>query len=175
MVIRLKMPEANKYDVIISGGGPAGSTAGYLLSRSGLKVLIIDKSSFPRHKLCAGLITHKTVRLLERVFGESAGSLKEKNIINFESSHYQIFCRDNLINERDMDIPFRFIDRDSYDHFLLNKAVYAGADVSCFREPLTFTPVSWISLTVASESFMILSHFFLLSKNRRTSPEPAAV
>jgi flavin-dependent dehydrogenase len=56
-----------EYDVIIVGGGPAGSTAGYLLRNFGLKILIIDKNNFPRQKLCAGCITYKTVRLLERI------------------------------------------------------------------------------------------------------------
>jgi len=123
------MSETVRYNVIIAGGGPAGSTAGYLLSKAGLKVLIIDKSTFPRKKLCAGLITYKTVRLLERVFGESADSLKEKGLINYESSGYEIYCRDRLIAGRDISVPFRFIDRESYDHFLLNKARDAGTDI----------------------------------------------
>ncbi len=117
----------NKYDIIISGAGPAGSTAGYLLSKAGLRVLIIDKSTFPRKKLCAGLITYKTVKLLERVFGETVDSLKEKDIINYESGRYEVFCKDTLITQRNIPVPFRFIDRDSYDHFLLRKAVDAGA------------------------------------------------
>ncbi|RJR15769.1 MAG: geranylgeranyl reductase family protein [Nitrospiraceae bacterium] len=123
------MSEPARYDVIIAGAGPAGSTAGYLLSRAGLKVLIIDKSTFPRKKLCAGLITYKTVRLLERVFGETVDSLKEKGLINYESNGYELYCRDRLITGRTIDVPFRFIDRESYDHFLLNKAREAGASV----------------------------------------------
>ncbi|MEW6600407.1 MAG: geranylgeranyl reductase family protein [Nitrospirota bacterium] len=117
------------YDVIITGGGPTGATAGYLLSKAGLRVLIIDKSTFPRKKLCAGLITLKTVRLLERVFGESVDSLKEKGLINYESNSYEIYCRDRLVAGRTIDVPFRFIDRESYDYFLLNKARNAGAEI----------------------------------------------
>jgi len=117
-----------KYHIIISGAGPAGSTAGYLLSKAGLRVLIIDKSTFPRKKLCAGLITYKTVKLLERVFGETVGSLKEKDQINYESSSYEVFCRDKPIIRRNTTVPFRFIDREHYDYFLLKKAIDAGAD-----------------------------------------------
>lgn len=123
------MPGQNKYDVIIAGAGPAGSTAGYLLSKAGLKVLIIDKSTFPRKKLCAGLITYKTVKLLERVFDETVDSLKEKGLINYESGCYEIFCRDKLISRRKTEVPFRFIERESYDYFLLNKALEAGAEL----------------------------------------------
>ena len=43
---------AIKYDTVLVGGGPAGSSLGYILGRKGKKVAIIDKASFPRHKLC---------------------------------------------------------------------------------------------------------------------------
>lgn len=125
-VPKKSMSNLYEYDVIISGAGPAGSTAGYLLSKAGLKVLIIDKNAFPRKKLCAGLITHKTVKLLERVFDETVPSLKGKGIIDFESNRYEIFCRDKLVSRRDISIPFRFIERERYDHFLLKKAEQAG-------------------------------------------------
>ena len=58
------------HDVIVVGAGPAGSTAGYILSNLGLKVLIIDKESFPRNKLCGGGVTLKTLQLLVKIFGE---------------------------------------------------------------------------------------------------------
>ena len=119
--------DSSRYNVIIAGGRPAGSTAGYLLSRAGLRVLIIDKSAFPRGKLCGGLITYKTVKLLERVFGETATSLKEKNIINYESFCYEIFNRQTLIAQRTMKFPFMFVDRKRYDHYFLEKARDAGA------------------------------------------------
>src|SRR5215472_7363904 len=37
------------YDVIVVGGGPAGSTAASLLARTGRQVLLLEKTSFPRH------------------------------------------------------------------------------------------------------------------------------
>lgn len=46
----------NLFDVVIVGGGPAGSTAAYNLDSS-LEVLIVDKASFPRHKACGGALT----------------------------------------------------------------------------------------------------------------------
>src|SRR5271157_774803 len=44
-------------DVIIIGGGPAGSTCAGRLRGGGLDVLIVDKAEFPRGKLCSGWIT----------------------------------------------------------------------------------------------------------------------
>jgi geranylgeranyl reductase family protein len=117
------------YDVIIVGAGPAGSTAGYILGNYGLKTLIIDRSKFPRKKLCAGCLTHKTMRLLERVYGESVSPLREKGILEYESGLYEIAYRDKLIFKREYSYPFYFVDRTAYDNLLLSKARHVGVDV----------------------------------------------
>ena len=44
-------------DVMIVGGGPAGSSCAWGLRDSGLDVLIVDRATFPRNKLCGGWIT----------------------------------------------------------------------------------------------------------------------
>lgn len=46
-------------DILIVGGGPAGSSCAFHLRRWGLKVLLIDRARFPRFKPCAGWITPK--------------------------------------------------------------------------------------------------------------------
>ncbi|MGH8326202.1 MAG: NAD(P)/FAD-dependent oxidoreductase [Steroidobacteraceae bacterium] len=53
------------WDVVVVGGGPAGSTAAWKLKQAGADVLVIDKERFPRLKLCAGWITPDVVRDLE--------------------------------------------------------------------------------------------------------------
>ena len=52
-------------DVIVVGGGPAGSSAAWKLKQGGADVLVLDKETFPRLKLCAGWITPEVVRDLE--------------------------------------------------------------------------------------------------------------
>src|SRR5271165_871183 len=52
-------------DVIIIGGGPAGSTCARQLRGGGLDVLIVDKAEFPRSKLCSGWITPGVVEDLK--------------------------------------------------------------------------------------------------------------
>lgn len=44
-------------EVIIVGGGPAGSSCAWKLKQFGIESLILDKQEFPREKLCAGWIT----------------------------------------------------------------------------------------------------------------------
>ncbi len=46
-------PEANaRYDVVVGGAGPAGSSCAVMLGRAGFRVLLCDKASFPRSKIC---------------------------------------------------------------------------------------------------------------------------
>jgi flavin-dependent dehydrogenase len=52
-------------EVLIVGGGPAGSSAAWRLARAGCDVLVLDQASFPRLKLCAGWITPEVVRDLQ--------------------------------------------------------------------------------------------------------------
>src|SRR5262249_37612928 len=44
-------------DVLIVGGGPAGSSCAWQLRAAGLQVVILDRKPFPRDKTCAGWIT----------------------------------------------------------------------------------------------------------------------
>jgi menaquinone-9 beta-reductase len=51
-------------DVLVVGAGPAGSSAAWQLKRAGADVLVLDRETFPRLKLCAGWITPEVVREL---------------------------------------------------------------------------------------------------------------
>ena len=53
-------------DVVIAGGGPAGSTCAWKLREAGLDVIVLDAASFPRDKVCAGWITPQVVSEVAR-------------------------------------------------------------------------------------------------------------
>lgn len=55
----------NQCDALIIGGGPAGSTCARALSALSMDVVLMDKQSFPRDKVCAGWITPAVVDELE--------------------------------------------------------------------------------------------------------------
>ncbi|MGD8570024.1 MAG: NAD(P)/FAD-dependent oxidoreductase [Gammaproteobacteria bacterium] len=52
-------------DVLIVGGGPAGSSCARRLVAAGLDVIVLDKSQFPRDKVCAGWVTPAVVQELD--------------------------------------------------------------------------------------------------------------
>ena len=62
------------FDVLIVGGGPAGSSCAWRLRRSGLRVAVLDRAGFPRDKVCAGWITPQVVEELELDLEEYAKS-----------------------------------------------------------------------------------------------------
>lgn len=51
-------------DVLIVGGGPAGSSCAYALRQAGADVTVMDRATFPRDKVCAGWITPAVLRSL---------------------------------------------------------------------------------------------------------------
>ncbi len=55
---------ARDAEVIVAGGGPAGSATAMLLAQRGHDVLLLDKASFPRHKACSEYVNAGGVRIL---------------------------------------------------------------------------------------------------------------
>jgi geranylgeranyl reductase family protein len=53
-----------RYDAIVVGAGPAGSTCAYRLASAGADVLLLDRARFPRDKPCGGGVTGRAARLV---------------------------------------------------------------------------------------------------------------
>ena len=102
------------YDVIILGAGPAGAIAASKLSATGISTLLIEKNKHPREKICAGILTQKTMSLLE----ENLDILKMEQIIS--SNQLTIMYKRNNIGQFTVQAPFVFVERHVFDYKLLN-------------------------------------------------------
>jgi len=117
------------FDIAVVGAGPAGATAAWLLARQGFQVCLIDKQIFPRTKVCAGLLTWKTTRLIEELFQTNIRQLKNDRVIDHTCGNYRIFYRHTEIARGHLDTPFHFTDRRTYDAYWVTRARAAGANV----------------------------------------------
>jgi len=74
---------ARDADVIVVGAGPAGATTAYHLAQSGADVLMLEKSSFPREKVCGDGLTPRAVKAITAMgidTSEQAGWLHNKGL-----------------------------------------------------------------------------------------------
>jgi geranylgeranyl reductase family protein len=74
---------AGEADVIVVGAGPAGSATAYHLAQAGLDVLLLEKTAFPREKVCGDGLTPRAVAQLLKMgidTSESAGWIRNKGL-----------------------------------------------------------------------------------------------
>ena len=102
-------------DVLIVGGGPSGSALGFLLQKNGISTCIVEKKTFPRAKLCGGLLTQKTIDLLHGIFGDI--KLPYEDI----TSDVRLFLGNDLISSVVCKSKFYLVDRLSFDFHLIQK------------------------------------------------------
>tara|TARA_B100002052_G_scaffold278631_1_gene285160 strand:+ start:3562 stop:4779 length:1218 start_codon:yes stop_codon:yes gene_type:complete len=115
----------NNYDIIIVGGGPAGSSAALYAKKAGLKAIILDKNTFPRDKICGDALSGKSVKYMREL-----GVLNEVpklkgatiNRITFASPSHKSFDI-NLSGTKKENIKEGYVvPRETFDNFLFEKA-----------------------------------------------------
>ncbi len=114
-------------DVIVVGAGPAGSTAAYHLANSGLDVLLLEKTAFPREKVCGdGLTPRATKQLIALGIDTSteAGWLQNRGLRIHGGSHLLELDWPDLATFPDYGLVRTRFD---FDDMLVRQAVKAGA------------------------------------------------
>lgn len=105
-------------EVLIVGGGPAGSTCAAGLVAAGLDVLLLDRAVFPRSKPCAGWITPAVSRTLAIDPGEYAQGRVLQAISGFRTS---MIGGPEVVTRYDQVVSYG-IRRDEFDHYLLERS-----------------------------------------------------
>lgn len=122
-------PSRGEADVIVVGAGPAGSATAYHLAQHGVNVLLLEKSAFPREKVCGDGLTPRSVKQLIDMgidVSEDAGWLHNRGLRILGGGH-----RLELDWPELADFPeFGLVrPRADFDQLLAIRAAKAGAEV----------------------------------------------
>lgn len=119
------------YDAVIVGAGPGGATAAAFMARAGLRVMLVDKASFPRDKICGDAISGKSVDVLRRLelIDQILTAPQVKSWgIDFGGPDGSV-ASIPFTQELDRDIPPGFVcARETYDQILFERAIEWGAE-----------------------------------------------
>jgi menaquinone-9 beta-reductase len=121
-----------KYDVIVIGAGPAGACAAYMLAKSKINVLVIDKDHFPRFKPCAGGLTAKTLMSFDFSITKEIRYVTNSIVASYKNKIFHKISGNKVITE--------MVERTEFDHFFIQKAVDFGAR---FLDGVKVTGVIW--------------------------------
>lgn len=121
-------------DVIVVGGGPAGSSAAFFLAQAGANVLLLDKARFPRDKPCAEYLSPQASRILSMMGAlplvEAAGAAQLGGMIvrapNGVRIHGEFAAEHGFKGFRDRGLALR---RRALDAILLDRARAAGVRI----------------------------------------------
>ncbi len=109
------------HDLIVVGSGPAGATCARKAILGGLDVVLIEKESHPRRKLCGGALSPRITEVLDYDF--SSGVDLEINAASlFTPTEPRVICQRN-------DFTGYLVKRDVFDNLLVEKAIEAGVTV----------------------------------------------
>jgi flavin-dependent dehydrogenase len=136
-----------KYDVIVAGAGPAGSMAALILSRAGKRVLVLEKSQFPRSKVCGYALNPRCSSVWRRHgLLERFESLPHFDMAGFTLEREGVpVIRHGFRSHRT-----RTVDRGKLDAWLAGEAAASGAE---YRFGVTVQGISANGVTTSAGNF----------------------
>lgn len=119
------------YDVIIVGGGPAGSSAGRRAGIKGLHTLLIEKEVFPRYKACGGALSERALSYLDFSLPQF---VREREIFGarfrFKESVIEGYYESRIAT---------MVTRSILDDYLLDKGKETGIEIKFGEKVIDYT------------------------------------
>lgn len=110
-----------RFDVVVVGAGPAGSTAARMLAMGGARVCLVDKARFPRSKPCGGALSPRALRQLPNGVEKIVRTQIRRAVFTFQSGKpFEVVSA----------VPMGYlVCREEFDTWLKAGAETAGATV----------------------------------------------
>lgn len=148
-------------DVIIIGGGLAGLTAALHLSKKGLKVTLIEKYSYPRHKVCGEYLSNEVLPYLDWL-DLNIIQLHPTNINKLKFTH-----QNGKTANADLPLGGLGISRYSLDNSLYLKAIAMGCTV--IKATVTAVTFHVDRFTVITENQILIAEIVLGAFGKRSN------
>src|SRR5438034_746717 len=113
------------YDLIVIGGGPAGTAAAITAARVGANVLLLERGRFPRHKVCGEFVSAESLSVLAELLSGDHTSLLADSL---HIPRARVFI-DGQVLEAPVDPPAVSIARIDLDAALWHAAELAGVEL----------------------------------------------
>ena len=158
---------SNDWDVVIVGGGVAGCAAGVWLAKAGMKVLILEKGSHPRHHIGESLLPASMPILAD--LGISMGEMLNRyqpkygaRFCDSATDRYETFC----FAEADQAPPSFQVSRAEFDAELRSLAVAAGCRYQEHSEVVSWMVQGDRVEVFTSQQQMYHSRFLMIAAGR---------
>jgi menaquinone-9 beta-reductase len=154
------------YDVLVVGGGPAGATAAALAARAGFSTLVIERTRFPRDKVCGDCLNPSTWRVLdqlgvsEKIDALPSSKLRWVDFRNIAGRSIRFELSGEVRGERG-------IRRKLFDETLIKHAISSGAEVR-FGEPVLKVR-SGSAWQVSTNNETVQARFLIAADGRNSS------
>jgi geranylgeranyl reductase family protein len=156
----------NGYDVLVVGAGPAGATVAAMTARAGLSTLVLERTQFPREKVCGDCLNPGAWKILDRL-GVSetidripSAKLRWVEFLDLTGRPIRFELPNETRGERG-------IRRKLFDDALITHAISAGAQVSFGNPVLKVQNSSGWRVTTNNE--VIRSKFLVAADGRNSS------
>ena len=148
--------------VAIIGGGIAGLIGGILLSRAGIPCILIEKKSYPFHRVCGEYISNETTPFLKSL------GLYPSEFNPPQLTQFQLSANNGKSTTLPLDLGGFGISRYNFDHFLFLKARQSGVEfyLNTAVEDVSFADDAFTIITQAKnfEADVVLGCFGKRSK-----------